>query len=139
MHINIYNESQLQLLHKINPYMKKKFRVPYQLPLAVIENIKETVLILDNSYGKERDIENDNGGHVLLMLPEDEQQWLNEYREILDRYKFKSECAEYKDKLWTDGKIEWWSELHLATEYGVLIIYCKDVEGGREWSISFLG
>ena len=42
----------------------------YNIPLEVIKAVEHIVAILDAEYGMEREVDHDDGGYVLLLLPE---------------------------------------------------------------------
>ena len=42
----------------------------YKIPQEVIRTVEHIAEILDAEYGMERDVDNDDGGYILLLLPE---------------------------------------------------------------------
>lgn len=64
-----------------------------KLPIQVIENIKETLDLLDCMYGSERN-EKDLGGYIIVLEDSKDIKWLkeeayldiyNDYPELMDR------------------------------------------------------
>lgn len=101
--------------------LQKKYRIPDE----VIAEIHRVVDILDISYGFDRDVDRDDGGYVFLILPKSEEELTSLYVEILKKYHLREDDAEFKDLIYDDGKIRWYSDLFLvSSDYGITIVYC---------------
>ena len=71
----VYNESQLVKLNSI--------------PVEVIEFVRELIVILNEAYGEDRNVESDLGGYVLIadieILKQDKLQCLvPEYTDVIE-------------------------------------------------------
>lgn len=75
----VYNESQLVKLNSI--------------PVEVIEFVRELIVILNEAYGEDRNVESDLGGYVLIaenivdieILKQDKLQCLvTEYTDVIE-------------------------------------------------------
>lgn len=99
----------------------------YALPLKVTEEVKRLVQLLNYHYGSERDMDNEDGGYVVLLLPEDESADTDSlYLKLLEEYHLCIDTAEMETVLCKSGKWEWHSDLYMVTnEYGITVIYPK--------------
>lgn len=96
----------------------------YRLPEEVITEIHRVVEILDTYYDSERDVDRDDGGYVLLMLPESEEGLASLYMDTLRKYNLQVENAEFKDLIYVDENVQWQSDLFLVSnDYGITMIY----------------
>lgn len=95
----------------------------YDFPISVSEEVRKTLEILDENYGKDRITGDEDGGCVLLLLCDDEEERLATYEQILTEYKISTDLVEFKDELYEDDKLRWYSELYILTEYTITIIY----------------
>ncbi len=112
----IWTKAQLEKLEKL----KEKQGIPQ----CVIDEVERVVQILDCYYGKNRDVDNDDGGYVCLILSEDAEEVRREYHEILKQYNLDEDMAEFEDTICKGRDIEWHSDLFLVcNDYGVTIIY----------------
>ncbi|WP_418620944.1 hypothetical protein [Sellimonas intestinalis] len=107
----------------------------YQLPYTVQEFVENILNILDENYGRERNIE-DDGGYVALIIEPDSIKTEQRYKEILDKHNLVKEHIEFNDTICTDvGGIDWCSDLYIVgSEYGVSIIYMKG--RGTKWKVT---
>lgn len=94
------------------------------IPENVNEQIKQIVQILDEHYGTDRETGNEDGGCVLIVLGEEEER-LDNYKQILTEYKLDTELVEFKDIICKQNNLQWYLELYLLTEYGINIIYAE--------------
>lgn len=109
--------------------LKKEHRIPQY----VIDEVERIVQILDCYYGEKRDVDNDDGGYVCLISSENVGTVRSEYLKILKQYNLDEDMAEFEDILYSDGKIEWHSDLFLVcNDYGVTIIYPIQKGGEQE-------
>ena len=103
--------------------LQEKYKIPQEV-IRVVEHIAE---ILDAEYGMERDVDNDDGGYILLLLPEkdtDDVEIL--YHCLLEEYGLRYGTAEMESMICMDKGLEWWAELYLTTnDYGITVIYSK--------------
>lgn len=99
----------------------------YTVPLQVMKEIERLVQLLNYHYGFERDVDNEDGGFVVLLLPEDESVDMDSlYLELLEEYHLSIDTAEVETVLCKSGKWEWHSDLYMVTnEYGITVIYSK--------------
>ena len=99
----------------------------YALPLKVTEEVKRLVQLLNYHYGSERDVDNEDGGYVVLLLPEDESADTDSlHLKLLEEYHLCVDTAEIETILCKSGKWEWHSDLYMVTnEYGITVIYPK--------------
>ncbi len=96
----------------------------FQIPPEVVKEIQKTILILDSNYGDDRDVDRDDGGFVLLLLSENEEEINKAYDAILQKYSLQQELAEFEDVIIQDRQKEWHIVLFLAgSEYGITIVY----------------
>lgn len=104
----------------------EELKKDYDLPQEVIHGIHKVVEILDTYYGWDRDVDADNGGYVLLIIPE-EESWESPYPKLLDKYFMKPEDAEFQDIIYEDAKMEWHSDLYIiGSDYGITVIYARE-------------
>ncbi|MBS6500432.1 MAG: hypothetical protein KH415_02135 [Clostridium sp.] len=103
----IYKESQLLELNN--------------LPEGVIESISETIDILNESYGEERDIEVDLGGYVVIA----ENIFVIE---TLKRGKLQGLIPEYTDVIECKGGVNWTSSLFLlSSDYAIVVVATEEL------------
>ena len=103
--------------------LQEKYKIPQEV-IRVVEHIAE---ILDAEYGMERDVDKDDGGYVLLLLPEkdmDDTEIL--YHRLLEEYGLRYGTEEMKSVICRYGGMEWLEELYLITnDYGITVVYSK--------------
>ena len=96
----------------------------YRMPEKVVAEIYKAVDMLDKYYGMDRDVDKDDGGYVLLILPEHGEKLELLYLEVLGRYRLDLGDAEYKDIIYDNGFIQWHSDLYLVSnDYCLNIVY----------------
>lgn len=102
-----------------------ELQTEYKIPQEVTGEVQRAVEILDAEYGAGRDVNNDDGGYVLLLLPDnDVKDRESIYLEVLIEYQFRVNTAEIESVLCKDERWEWHSDLFLRTnEYGVMVVY----------------
>lgn len=97
----------------------------YNIPLEVIKAVEHIAAILDAEYGMEREVDHDDGGYVLLLLPEkdtDDAEIL--YHRLLEEYGIRYGTAEMESMICMDNGLEWWAELYLTTnDYGITVVH----------------
>lgn len=99
----------------------------YTVPIQVIEEIEQLVQLLNYHYGFDRDVDNEDGGFVVLLLPEDESVDMDSlYLELLEEYHLGIDTAEMETVLFKSEEGEWHTDLYIiANEYGITVIYPK--------------
>ncbi|GAA0087652.1 MULTISPECIES: hypothetical protein [Clostridium] len=103
----IYKESQLVELNN--------------LPVEVIESIRETVNILNESYGANRNIDNDLGGYIVIV-----ENIVD--IEILKQDKLKSLISEYTDIIECSEEVNWTSSLFLlSSDFSIVVVTTEEL------------
>lgn len=103
----VYKESQLVKLNNI--------------PVEVIECVRETVVVLNASYGEKRDIDNDLGGYVVIS-----ENIVD--IEILKQDKLKGLIPEYTDEIECSEGVNWTSSLFLiSSDYAIVIVTTEEL------------
>ena len=99
----------------------------YNIPQEVIGTVEQLVEILDKEYGLGRDVDSDDGGYLLLLLPDsdtDDTDIL--YHRLLEVYGLRYGTVETESVICIYDGLEWYMELYLATNnYGITVIYPK--------------
>lgn len=100
-------------------------QVEYKIPLEVIKFLKRQTAILDTEYGMGRDVDSDDGGCVLLLLlDKNDESAEHRYLEVLKEYHLRQGTAEIERIIRKDGCLEWHSDLFLTTnDYGITVVY----------------
>ena len=98
----VYKESQLIELNN--------------LQVEVIQSIRETIAILNESYGEERDIELDLGGYVIIAPSIVDI-------EMLKKDKLQGLIPEYTDVIQCSEGVKWTTSLFLLTSITLLILF----------------
>lgn len=103
----IYKESQLL---ELNEYTRE-----------VIEVIREIVIILNENYGADRKVDNDLGGHVLIV-----ENIVD--IEILKEEKLKGLVPEYTDIIKCKEGVNWTSSLFLiSSDYAIVVVTTEEL------------
>ena len=98
---------------KSNEITKVKY-----LPVEVVEQVQETLTVLDDAYGIERDMITDLGGYVAIIESTEDIQILKELR--VDIY---TEYAEWMDKIQCKNGELWIKALYmLSSDYAVVVV-----------------
>ena len=99
----------------------------YNIPQEVIGTVEQLVEILDKEYGLGRDVDSDDGGYLLLLLPDsdtDDTDIL--YHRLLEVYGLRYGTVETESVICIYDGLEWYMELYLTTNnYGITVIYPK--------------
>lgn len=79
-----------------NIYLEKQLNELINYPIEVIQSISETIDILNENYGENRDVDKNLGGYVLIVESiEDVKELKNGMlKDILPEYTDKSICSE---------------------------------------------
>lgn len=93
-----------------------------RIPKAVADETLRVVSILDEYYGTERNVDNDDGGYLLVYT--DCIGNFGEIERFLDKYHVRLDDMELDDTLYTGDGVTWKSVLYLVTnDYGITLIY----------------
>ena len=101
----IYNENQLLGLNRI--------------PSEAIKRIKNTITVLNENYGADRDINNDLGGYVLIA-----ENIVG--IEILKQDMLKGLIPEYTDIIECSEGVNWTSSLFLLSSDFAIVVVCTE-------------
>ena len=103
----VYNESQLIKFNNI--------------PVGVIEYVKETVVVLNALYGEERDTENNLGGYVVIA-----ENIVD--IEILKQDKLQGLIPEYADMIECSRGINYNSILYiLSSDFAIVVVTTEEL------------
>ena len=103
----IYNESQLGELRNLS--------------VEIIRNISETIIIINESYGANRDIESDLGGYVAIA-----ENIVD--IEILKQGKLQGLIPEYTDIIECSEGVDWTSSLFLlSSDYAIVVVTTEEL------------
>ena len=115
------------MYHKIGTskeYQELRKQVSQFMPESVWVALADRVKIMDNYYGKDRDIAKDMGGYCVIFPP-DQSLDVKEYKGILDKYHLRQGEWEYREQLVSDNvSAVWIEELYLVdSDYGIILFY----------------
>lgn len=97
------------------------------IAVDILDLILERVQVFDESYGEERNLEEDLGGYCAVFPTAANLE--EEYQKLLDKYHIDEELYEYQEQI-DCGEETWIEELFiLSSDYAVIMIY---PEGGHE-------
>ena len=103
----IYKESQLLEVNNI--------------PTEVIESIRETIGVLNENYGENRDIEVDLGGYVVIV-----ENIVD--IEILKQDKLHRLIPEYTDIIESSEGVNWTSSLFLlSSDFAIVVVTTEEL------------
>lgn len=98
----------------------------YQIPQDVQNLSVNTLETLDNNYGIGRSLE-DDGGCVVILIPDSETDIERTYHKILEFYRIERECTEFEDIVCSTKEKVWQADLYVVgNDYGVTIVYPMD-------------
>lgn len=90
-------------------------------PIEVINSICETIEILDNNYGENRNIDNDLGGYVVIAEN-------IVVIEILKQDKLKGLIPEYTDIIECSEGVNWTSSLFLlSSDFSIIVVTTEEL------------
>lgn len=99
--------------------MKKIYSKEHSI--EVINNISETIEILDDNYRTNRNVDNDLGGYVLVS-----ENIID--IEILKQEKLKSLIPEYTDVIGCSEGVNWTSSLFLlSSDFAILVVTTEEL------------
>ena len=103
----IYNEIQLVELRNLS--------------VEIIRNISETIIIINESYGADRDIESDLGGYVVIA-----ENIVD--IEVLKQDKLQGLIPEYTDVIKCSEGVNWTSSLFLlSSDYSIVVVTTEEL------------
>ncbi|HAT4072369.1 TPA: hypothetical protein I9Z29_002289 [Clostridium perfringens] len=97
-------------------YLNEKLRELINYPIEVIKNISETIDTLNINYGKNRDVDKDLGGYVLIA------ESIEDVKELKNGM-LKDILPEYTDEIICSEGINYTSSLFLlSSDFSVVVI-----------------
>ena len=102
-------------------YKESKLLEVNNIPSEVIESMKVTIAILNESYGANRDIESDLGGYVVIA-----ENIVD--IEILKQDKLQGLIPEYTDIIECSEGVSWTSSLFLlSNDYAIIVVTTEEL------------
>lgn len=102
-------------------YSKEQLEELRDYPAEVINSISETIDILNENYGANRDINNDLGGYVVVT-----ENILD--IEMLNQDKLQSLIPEYTDRIECSEGVNWTSSLFLlSSDYSIVVVTTEEL------------
>ena len=102
-------------------YKESKLLEVNNIPSEVIESMKVTIAILNESYGANRDIESDLGGYVVIVENIVDM-------EILKQDKLQGLVPEYTDIVECSEGVDWTSSLFLlSSDYAIVVVTTEEL------------
>lgn len=91
------------------------------LPIELVQDIKEVIEILDANYGEKRDVDNDLGGYILIVENTVDI-------EMLKRDKLQGLIPEYTDIIKCSGEVNWTSSLFLlSSDVAIIVVTTEEL------------
>ena len=105
----------------IKIYNKVELKSINNLSVEVIESIRETIAILNESYGEERDIEINLGGYVVIA-----ENIVD--IEVLKKDKLQGLIPEYTDIIECSEGVNWTSSLFLlSSDFSIVVVTTEEL------------
>ena len=102
-------------------YKESKLLEVNNIPSEVIESMKVTIAILNESYGANRNIEADLGGYVVIAEN-------NVDIEILKQGKLQGLVPEYTDIIECSEGVDWTSSLFLlSNDFAIVVVTTEEL------------
>lgn len=102
-------------------YSKEQLKKLKEYPIEVINSISETIEILDDNYGANRDVDSDLGGYILIA-----ENIVD--IEILKQDKLKGLIPEYTDIIECKEGVNWTSSLFLiSSDYSIIVVCTEEL------------
>ena len=102
-------------------YKESKLLEVNNIPSEVIESMKVTIAILNESYGANRDIESDLGGYVVIA-----ENIVD--IEILKQDKLQGLIPEYTDIIECSEGVNWTSSLFLlSSDFSIVVVTTEEL------------
>ena len=99
-----------------NIYLEKQLNELINYPTEVIKNISETIEILNENYGENRDVDKDLGGYVLVV------ESIEDVKELKNGM-LKDILPEYTDEIICSEGVNYTSSLFLlSSDFSVVVI-----------------
>lgn len=119
MTVKVWRETQVEKLQDLKEV--------YNIPPKVIAEVEQAVKRLDWAYGSGRDVDCDDGGYLLLLLPDNDTDDIGiMYQKLLEDYQLRYGTAETENVICRCEGTEWRKELYLTTnDYGITVVYPK--------------
>ena len=109
-----YFRKEKDLMKKI--YLKKQLEELSDYPVEVIKSISETIDILNENYGENRDVDKDLGGYVLVV------ESVEDVKELKNGI-LKDILPEYIDEIICSEGVNYTSSLFLlSSDFSVVVI-----------------
>ncbi|MFQ9245949.1 MAG: hypothetical protein ACLR3R_00345 [Clostridium paraputrificum] len=100
-------------------YSKEQLKQLKEYPIEVINSISETIEILDNNYGANRNVDSDLGGYILIVEN-------IVVIEMLKQDKLKGLISEYTDIIECSEEVNWTSSLFLLSSDFSIVVVCTE-------------
>lgn len=100
-------------------YLREELQEVREYPIEVIESIRETISVLEESYGAYRDIEADLGGYAVIT-----ENIVD--IEILKQGKLQGLIPEYTDIIECSEGVNWTSSLFLLSSDYAIVVVCTE-------------
>ncbi|WP_427340510.1 hypothetical protein [Caloranaerobacter sp. DY30410] len=98
---------------------KREVKNIKDLPEEVLEVVRGIVATLDTYYGKNRDVDNEDGGYVLIIQSEEDIERLEEFDIYIDEEIY----PEYVDRIKVEEGEDWINAFILCNnEFGISLI-----------------
>ncbi|HAT4331992.1 TPA: hypothetical protein I9087_000384 [Clostridium perfringens] len=102
-------------------YLREELQEVREYPIEVIESIRETISVLEESYGAYRDIEADLGGYAVIT-----ENIVD--IEILKQGKLQGLMPEYTDIIECKEGVNWTSSLFLlSSDFSIVVITTEEL------------
>ena len=94
--------------------------------LAALEEFKQTISFLDESYGENRHLEHDLGGYGIALLSQEEYD--NYYHKILEYHHMTDLEPEYEEEVATSPTLVYVRKIFIiSSDYAVVILHTKKI------------
>lgn len=102
-------------------YLKEQLVELINYPEEVIKSISETIDILNENYGENRDVDKDLGGYVLVV------ESISDVKELKNGM-LKDILSEYKDKIICSEGVNYTSSLFLlSSDFSIVVIANEEI------------
>ncbi len=102
-------------------YKESKLHELSNLQVEVIESIRQTIFMLNDNYGEERDSDNDLGGYILVA------ENIVDIK-ILKQDKLQGLVPEYTDIIKCSEGVNWTSSLFLlSSDFSIVVITTEEL------------
>lgn len=106
--------------------MKKILKNQYEeilinYPIKLIKEIRNVIMVLDENYGADRDIDKDLGGYIIICENKEDIKELK-------KDKLKGLMAEYTDIIECGGGVNWTSSLFLlSSDFSIVVVTTEEL------------